>query len=273
MLARRSLGNVARGSSHGIFFPLSFIPTLVLSGVPTAPDRWKWGVCCCIFSHPQGREKAEGRSGPLRRAQSWRQAAEPFTVRGLALAYRPVYPKGATEEALGLWLQYFPSQENHPTSCAEQREENKRINWRVVLPAASCSPNPSWKLYRRLCRWYAMRTYLSSTCLPNMVPFYFSECITIPSHNKSLKNRWATRRKWEADCPACHSAQPVSHSGTNLVVFVMCTHIFCLCVWWNYTLWIVLQHVFHLMFLKHLHIFSNLSFAAEQPTSKLRGLR
>lgn len=55
---------------------------------------------------------------------------------------------------------------------------------------------------------------------------FFSECKTICSHHKSLKNRWAPRRKWGADCPACHSTQPVSHLGTNLVVFVMCTHFF-----------------------------------------------
>lgn len=137
-------------------------------------SQQKVGVCCCICSDPQGREKAEGRSCPLWLAQSCRQAAEPFTVRGLPLAYRPVYPKGGTEEAMGLWLQYFPSQKNHPTSCAEQQEENKRINWRVVFPVAPCSQNPSRKLYLCLCRWwYAGRTYLSSTCLPNMVPFYF----------------------------------------------------------------------------------------------------
>lgn len=237
-------------------------------------SQQKVGVCCCICSDPQGREKAEGRSGPLWRAQSCRQAAEPFTVRGLALAYRPVYPKGGTEEAVGLWLQCFPSQKNHPTSCAERREENKRINWQVVFPVAPCSQNPSRKLYLCLCRWwYAGRTYLSLTYLPNMVPFYFFLNIKQSVAIMSLKNRWAPRRKWGADCPACHSTQPVSHLGTNLVVSVMCTHFFCLCVWWNYTLCIVLQHVFHLMFLKHLHIFSNVSLAAEQPTSKLKGLR
>lgn len=272
MLARGSMGIVARGSSHSIF-PLPFTPTLVLSGVPTAPAGWKRGVCSCVCSDPQGREKAEGRSGPLWRAQSCRQAAEPFTVRGLALAYRPIYPKGGTEEALGLWLQYFPSHENHPTLCAEQREENERINWWVVLPTALCSQNPSRKLYLSL---QVMICHKDLSVL-NMSSkhgsfFIFSECKTIRGHHKSLKNRWATRRKWEADCPACHSTQPVSHLDTNLVVFVMRTHFLFVCLV-KFTLWIVLQHIFHLMFLKHLHIFSNLSFAAEQTTSKFEGLR